>query len=284
MSPFLVDDCLCLSAKPIGVSAYDFDFRTFFPCRSLWQARKNQSLILRHGALDDYDQLFSDYQDKGFRLIHTPGEHRRASLLSHWYPLIKEWTPKSHCFDGVPSAEQILKEFECPVFIKGDRQTAGHREDLCVARSPSELEALLARYRESAILHWQNLICREFVSLQAVSGDTKGKVRASFEFRTFWWRQRFVGAGHYWSEFTSYSWSDSEREDALALGQRVAERLALPFLVIDLAKTVEQQWIVIECNDGQESGYAGLSPFLLWQNILEEERRLVAQCPSSKDV
>ena len=24
-----------------------------------------------------------------------------------------------------------------------------------------------------------------------------------------------------------------------------------------------------ECNDGQESGYAGVSPFALWQNVVE---------------
>ena len=27
-------------------------------------------------------------------------------------------------------------------------------------------------------------------------------------------------------------------------------------------------WLVIECNDAQESGYAGNSPLRLWRNLL----------------
>ena len=50
----------------------------------------------------------------------------------------------------------------------------------------------------------------------------------------------------------------------------------VPFLVVDLAMTATGRWIVIECNDGQESGYAGVSPIGLWQTILktEEERQI----------
>lgn len=34
------------------------------------------------------------------------------------------------------------------------------------------------------------------------------------------------------------------------------------------------RWIVIECNDAQESGYAGASAIGIWQNILTIEREL----------
>jgi hypothetical protein len=46
----------------------------------------------------------------------------------------------------------------------------------------------------------------------------------------------------------------------------------VPFLVVDIAQTETGQWIVIECNDGQESGYAGVSPFGLWQRIVDLEK------------
>jgi hypothetical protein len=41
--------------------------------------------------------------------------------------------------------------------------------------------------------------------------------------------------------------------------------------VIDIAKTAQDEWIVIECNDAQESGYAGVSPKMLWDHILHIE-------------
>ena len=40
-------------------------------------------------------------------------------------------------------------------------------------------------------------------------------------------------------------------------------------MVIDLALTANGDWIVIECNDVMESGYASVSPLGLWQSILD---------------
>ncbi|WP_241567078.1 ATP-grasp domain-containing protein [Hahella sp. KA22] len=55
----------------------------------------------------------------------------------------------------------------------------------------------------------------------------------------------------------------------LQLAQAAAGRLKVPFLVIDIAKTRQGHWIIIECNDAQESGYATIPPLQLWCNILE---------------
>jgi hypothetical protein len=51
----------------------------------------------------------------------------------------------------------------------------------------------------------------------------------------------------------------------------------LPFLAVDVAQTTSGEWIVIECNDGQESGYAGVSPFALWQSIVDIERPMIGE-------
>lgn len=56
------------------------------------------------------------------------------------------------------------------------------------------------------------------------------------------------------------------------MGEEAARRVAVPFLVVDLAQTIDGRWMVIECNDGQESGYAGVSPIGLWQRIVDYER------------
>lgn len=76
-----------------------------------------------------------------------------------------------------------------------------------------------------------------------------------------------------WS--TDYNWDREEETAALAVARAAALRLNLPFVVIDIAQTVTGEWIVIECNDAQESGYAAVSPFGLWQNIIDLERKLL---------
>ncbi|MDF1666066.1 MAG: ATP-grasp domain-containing protein [Planctomycetota bacterium] len=75
------------------------------------------------------------------------------------------------------------------------------------------------------------------------------------------------------------TWSDGDRIAALELAERAAQIIRGPFLVIGLAKTEAGDWIIIECNDGQESGYAWPSPFLLWQNIVNEEKRRLSLPP-----
>jgi hypothetical protein len=105
-----------------------------------------------------------------------------------------------------------------------------------------------------------------------LSDEDTTKVPRSFEFRTFWWKGKLAGAGRYWWEGGAYDWTESERAAALAVGEEAAQRVAVPFLVIDLAQMADGRWIIIECNDAQESGYAGVSPIGLWQKIVDYER------------
>jgi len=92
-------------------------------------------------------------------------------------------------------------------------------------------------------------------------------VRPSIEYRSFWWHGECVGWGRYWYQVARYDCIDVAA--GLELAKLAATRLAVPFLVVDFAKTAEGRWIVIECNDAQESGYVGISPRPLWQKVLE---------------
>ncbi len=268
----LIDDAVWVWNQPIGVGVYDFDFRSFLPCRQPWQ-RKEVTAVGRCGAFDDYQAQYEKLISDGIRLIHTPEQHQMASELSNWYPLLEGQTPVSKVFDEVPSGETVAESFEFPVFVKGSRQTSRHQKSLSMAHSATEFDQLMRRYASDPILNWQSIVVREFVPLRPVEKSTQGKIDSSFEFRTFWWKRQLVGAGRYWWEGRAYQWTGAERCDALEVAEGAAQRLDVPFLVVDLAMTADREWIVIECNDAQESGYAGVSPISLWQNIIEIERR-----------
>ena len=53
------------------------------------------------------------------------------------------------------------------------------------------------------------------------------------------------------------------------LAGKAARRIDVDFLFVDVAQTAQGQWIVIEINDGQRSGYAGVPPIPLWRSIIE---------------
>jgi len=216
----------------------------------------------------DYSAEFACQREMGLVLVNNVEQHLLASELEFWYPLICEMTPPTRIYDVLPSADEIESIFGWPIFVKGSRQTSKHNPDLSVVRSRMQYLDLTIRYQDDPILRWQKPAVRQFVELMPVAGDVPGKIRPSVEYRSFWWNGTCVGWGCYWYQLPSYKCSDIRL--GLALAGTVAARLDVPFLVVDFAKAVDGRWLIIECNDGQESGYAGVSPQLLWRNVLDQ--------------
>ena len=264
---FLDQNTWVLSART-GIPIYDFDFRAFFPSTSPCQRNAEITAVSRTGAIEDYDATYAELLAEGIRLIHSPEVHYRASRLPDWYPLIRDVTPRSRWFSEIPTPQEVEQEFTWPVFVKGDRQTSRHQRSLAIIHTPDQFLAAMEAYRDDSILRWQQVVVREFVPLRLVDDADQNRIPSSFEFRTFWWRNQCVGSGRYWWDGRHYTWSSNERAEGLALAEDVAKRVNAPFLVIDIAMRTNGNWIVIECNDGQESGYAGMSPIGVWQNIL----------------
>ena len=270
---FIVQDCLWVISRPVGVPSYDFDFRGLLECRTPYDISTDLPGVARVGAISNYPEFFLQSRAMGINLVHSPGDHERCSTLPAWYPLIESDTPRSRWYREVPAFSEIENEFTLPVFIKGARQTSKHKASASIVRNRSEFEIAVAHFRSDPILHWQEFVCREFTELRPVSGGADGKVPASFEFRTFWWNGELVGAGRYWLDAVPYDWSASERSAALEVAHRTARAVDCTFLVVDLAQRADGRWIVIECNDGMESGYAGASPLGIWQAITAHEAR-----------
>ena len=176
----------------------------------------------------------------------------------------------------------IERELGWPIFMKGARQTSRHRNSLAIIEGPEAYARALEAYARDSILCWQDVVCHRFVPLRAVEEvAASDRIPSSFEFRTFWWFGELVGFGRYWCDGRSYDATRTERAEALALGSEVARRVSVPFLVVDLAQDATGNWLVIECNDAQESGYAGVSAIGLWQRIVEltKQRDLTPRTP-----
>ena len=262
-----LEDRLLIISREVGAPIYDFEFEKSFSCKHPYKFEEAELAVLRIGAIRSYEREYSSYAAKGVRLINSPQEHFRASELEGWYPLISELTPATEVYQELPSTVEIERKFDWPVFVKGSRQTSKHNPSLSVARNSSEYSKVREAYAQDPILHWQRPVVRQFIDLEPILGDVPNKISPSREFRTFCWNGKLVGCGHYWYQLPSYSAPDLDK--GLAVAQKACEQVSVPFLVVDIAKTVAGNWIVIECNDAQEAGYVGLSPLILWRNILE---------------
>lgn len=267
---FELESSIWLAERKTGVPAYDFQFSSLFKIERP-RTEVKATTVARIGAISNYDGLYKELLASDFELINTPKQHHLASVLEAWYPLINRLTPKSVVYHEVPSVEEVLEQLDFPLFIKGNRQTAKHDPSLSIARNRDDFSRITSAYQNNEILHWQKMVCRQLVALRALPYQVADKVPISFEFRTFWWKGQFVAAGHYWSQHLEYTWTETEKREALAVAQQAVKLLEIPFLVIDMAMTSKGEWIIIECNDAQESGYCGVNPIALWRNIVNAE-------------
>lgn len=267
MNITVVENRFAIAEVKQGVSVYDFDFELHFNCSHPYRIDDTLPVFMRMGAIHDYSQTCDELKQIGLMPVNNPDEHLRASELVEWYPLIESSTPRSAWFDSPPDVEEVAAQFDWPVFIKGSRQTAMHDPSLAIARGPDDYERIRAAYQDNAVLGWQSMVIREFVDLAPVKGSVINKIRPSVEYRTFWLHGTCVGVGQYWYQIAQYNVPDLDL--GVELAQRAASILNVPFLVIDVGKTIKGEWIIIECNDAQESGYSAIEPHTLWSNVLK---------------
>ncbi|MFZ6677162.1 ATP-grasp domain-containing protein [Undibacterium sp. Tian12W] len=268
MNLAFIEDKLFVASEQLGVAVYDFDFDLHFSCKHPYLIEEQYPCIMRVGAIANYAQEYEEKLKMGLQLVNTPDQHVLASELEAWYPLIAELTPRTIVYGELPSAQEIECNFDWPIFLKGSRQTSKHNPDLAVIQNRAHYEKAIHLYRNDAILHWQKPVIREFIPLAKVDATVPGKVQVSIEYRSFWWHGICVGWGRYWYQVHPYDCPDADI--GLGIAAKTAARLSVPFLVIDFAKTADGRWIIIECNDAQESGYVGIQSLQLWQRLLAQ--------------
>ena len=262
-----VENRFVVGSEIVGVSVYDFDFDLNFNTTHPYAFEHEEPCILRIGAIGDYRAEYENKLKIGLRLINDPEQHLMASELEHWYPLLEDLTPRSFLFDKLPEVSEIQRLFSWPVFIKGSRQTSKHSAKLSIARDPVEYASIVNEYTKNPILHWQKPVVRQFVELEPIEGNVPNQVRPSKEYRSFWLNGECVGWGRYWYQVPNYESRDIK--EGLAIASKAVTRLQVPFIVIDFAKTADGRWIIIECNDAQESGLVGIDARNVWREVVK---------------
>lgn len=267
---FFKIDKIAFLTKNTRNNLYDFNFRNFFNADTIYSP-VDLPVLLRIGAIPDYQAIESKINNFGMRLLVSKEEHLLCSTIEKWYPLIKQNTPFTRVYDKLPSLDDLKKDFTFPIFVKGNRQTSLHKKSLSIIESEKQYEILQNEWENDPILSWQKPAIREYVQLKKVDSTTfQDIIPISHEFRFFYFKGKYVAHGPYWTIGTRYSMDENKLNDALMLTKWAAEKVNSPFLAIDVALTVEGNWIIIEINDGQESGLVGVNPLVLWKNILEE--------------
>lgn len=260
---------IAILQKKTGNDVYDFDFRNNFECKSVI-SEIDVPILLHIGAVEDYEKLEEMIESMGMKLLVHNAEHLHCSTIEKWYPALKGKTPYTEVYDELPSVDKLLETFSFPVFIKGNRQTNRHKKSQCIIENEDEYERLRTEWHKDSVLSWQKVAVREYVPLKTIDETSfPNMVPISYEFRFFFFEGKCVGYGPYWYMGNKYTMAPEDIEPAMQLGEWAAERVANEFIAVDLAKTAEGEWIIIEINDAQESGFVGVNPHMLWRQTID---------------
>ena len=238
----------------------------------------NNSLVIpRYSLLPFHKELSEEVSLKNSVLINTPSMHEYVADLESWYEDLQELTPKSWFrLEDVPN--------EGPFIVKGRTNSRKDRwKNLMYASNKEEAINIACELMCDSLLGKQGIVVRKYEQLVTFDEDLSGRP-VTEEFRYFCFGGKILARGYYWSNFSD-SLKDagiypdfSEEADQLVL--RALEKIKgkIRFVVVDVAKTVEEKWIVIELNDGCMSGtsdvpleelYDNLYKSLVDENVLE---------------
>lgn len=245
-------------------------------CQQVWgskalrfrsQVPSNSLVVARYSALPFYQELEQELALNGSRLINTYDQHRYIADLERWYADLQDVTPRTWFNVGYATVP------ECPQgwVVKGRTNSRKFQwSTQMYAKDREALREVMYNLYLDTFMREQGLVIREYVPLEKLEEGING-MPITNEWRFFFYQGRMLSKGFYWSIMDPEDFPVSEPEmDAFA--QDVANRLVdkAPFVVIDVAKTVEGQWIVIELNDGQMSGLSENDPKVLYRNLIKE--------------
>jgi hypothetical protein len=217
----------------------------------------------RYSVLPFYYELSVDLSNRKCWIINSLSEHWWISKFLY-YDDLKEFTPRSWT-----DYDFHLCEHPGPFVVKG-RTNSRKWEWNKKMFAPTKRDALdiAGELAQDGLIGPQGVIYREYVPLVTYEVGLNG-LPFTNEWRFFFYKGICVGHGYYWSVAENV---DRELDDE---GYKFAFHVAsiakdfCSFFVLDIAKTVEGKWILIEVNDGQMSGLSEIKPEILYRNLKE---------------
>lgn len=221
-------------------------------------------VIPRYSALPENNELCSDIAKLGGQPINSYREHCYVADVRNWYYDLGDLTPRTwFALDQIPD--------EGPFVLKGATNSLKHYWNTHMfAKDKREAIDVFMRIAIDTTIGVQPTYVREFVKLNVLAQGLNG-LPISEEYRFFVLDGKVVGAGFYWAnhveelgrEFDPFKEVPQNFIDDVI--SRVKEHVN--FWVFDVARCADGRWIVIELNDGQQSGLSCVNPDTLYENI-----------------
>ena len=225
-------------------------------------SEKDQFVIGRYSVLPYYGEVYFDLLNtSNLRLINSPQQHKNIADITNWCYVLEEFTPKTYTQWGDLNDGKWI--------VKG--RTNSKKSMWTTHMFADGRESLINTIRnllDDTFISDQGLVVREYIPLKTLGHGVTG-LPITNEYRFFFVKDKMVASGFYWSEHPDY-FQETPKEAidfAMMVSKVVVDKIDTNFYVLDVAEKEDGGWILIEMNDGQQSGTCCIEPDLFYSNL-----------------
>jgi len=223
-----------------------------------------QQIIYRGWMLNpnQYALLYDALSTKNYRLINSPTEYKNCHYLPDSYKFICGHTSKTIWLtvnNQQVNYEQVFTEIEVfgnsSLIVKDFVKSQKHYWDTaCFVPSATEkqkVKSVISKFVELQNKDFnEGLVIREFIELKDLTIHSKSGMPLKQEYRLFFLNGQLLGCYDYWEEGEYFA----DEHPPLGMFKNIAKNIESNFFSMDVAKTKNDDCIIIELGDGQVAG------------------------------
>lgn len=259
-------DSVILFRKDISTE-HEFNIaKTYFHCEELRsKVKEHQLVIARYSALPYYRELELDLRTKESLLINSSLQHSWIANFDYYEDLkdytFESWLEKDYPYSG----------YRGPVIVKGRTNSRKHQwSKMMYAPTREDALSIASELANDPLIGPQGLVYRKYTPLKTFEVDPISLLPMTNEWRLFFLGEQLLSYGYYWSIASEEIVNTAKLpEEGLSFAKEIAKIAALHcnFFVLDIAEKVEGGWILVEVNDGQQSGLSCNDPDILYKSL-----------------
>ncbi len=201
----------------------------------------------------------------GAKPINSYGQHKYAADLQNYVYDLKELTPRT--WDRIKDIPETG-----PFILKGETNSrkSNWKRDMFALTKKDAIE-IHGRLCDDSLIGQQKIFVREYVPLNFYL-EGIGGIPVTEEYRFFAAYGEVLCGGYYWQNYVDdLSVKPNSDDVPREFLQKVLDRIGnkINFVVIDVARTQNGDWVVIELNDACQSGLSCIDPNVLYSRLKE---------------
>ena len=226
---------------------------------------KDQLVICRYSALPYYSELQQDLKFNGCEMINSHIQHRWIANFEY-YDELKEFTPETWDDNTFPYAN------DGKFVVKGRTNSRKHAwQRMMFSENKRDAARIAAELMDDPMISEQGVIYRRFVPLKVLEVGMNGLPFAN-EYRLFYLGSKRLCCAYYWGIAEEDVINNAKiTQEGLDFADKIAKIASkyVNFFVVDVAEKEDGGWILVELNDGQQSGLSCNDPDVFYDNLAE---------------